>query len=230
MSEEISPDIVYNERLEHYFSATAEKAQCLAWIHKRAEEIYSFRRIFIDLPVIVLSSVVGFFSIGSQSLFKGDEGTASLVLGLVSLFVSILNTTGSYFQWAKRAEGHRISSINWAHLYRFLSVQLSLPRLQRMSASDLLKHTKDAYDRLVEISPPLPPLAIRLFQSKFVDVEKYSDISKPEETNGLEAVRIYVDGLSRKSSLSIRTPIATREPLTDLTPTIEMVDMKEGGV
>ena len=185
---DIAKHLHWTPMLEDYFASTGEKAHCLSWVHKRAEELYSNRRTYIDLPVIVLSSVTGFLSVGTTSIFAGNEEMASVLLGIMSLIVSVLNTTGSYFGWAKRTEGHRISAIHYAKLYRFISVEMSLPREERMSPHDLLKYVKDNYDRLAEVSPLLPQAVIRTFQEKFAHE---TDISKPEEANGLEKIVIY---------------------------------------
>jgi hypothetical protein len=203
-------DVSWNEHLEHYFASTGEKAHCLSWIHKRAEERYARSRTCIDLPVIILSSVVGFLQVGSSSMFAGQEALASISLGVISLFVSVLNTTGTYFSFAKRAEGHRIAHLQYSKLYRFLAVEMGLPRQERMSPKDLLKMTKDTYDRLQEISPLVPPEVLQSFQSKF---GKQTEISMPEEANGLEKIEVFVppqDGLRR--SLSATSPISIRTP------------------
>lgn len=186
-STEISSNIHWTEKLEDYFTSTGEKAHCLGWVHKQAEAMYSNRKTFIDLPVIVGSGVIAFLNAGSQSMFE-DARIANISLGVGSLFVGILNTMGTYFGWAKRAEGHRISAIHYAKLYRFISVEMSLPREERMSPHDLLKYVKDQYDRLAEISPLVPASIISLFQRRF---KKYTDISKPEEANGLEKITVY---------------------------------------
>jgi len=187
-SMDIAKHIHWTPMLEDYFASTGEKAHCLSWVHKRAEELYSNRRTYIDLPVIILSSVTGFLSVGTTSIFAGHEELASVMLGMMSLIVSILNTTGSYFGWAKRTEGHRISAIHYAKLYRFLSVEMSLPRDERMSPHDLLKYVKENYDRLAEVSPLLPQPVIKMFQERFANE---TDISKPEEANGLEKIVVY---------------------------------------
>jgi hypothetical protein len=182
-------NVTWHTTLEEYFAATGERAQCLAWCHKRAEEMYAHRRTFIDLPVIVLSGVTGFCSVGSQNIFGPENGQlSSIVLGASSLLVSILNTVGSYFAWAKRAEGHRISSIQYSRLYRMLMVEMNLPRQERRTPAALLKDVKDQYDRLQEISPLLPPEIVNVFRKRF---DHQTDISKPEETNGLENISIY---------------------------------------
>ena len=188
-SMEISTSISWTTRLEEYFASTGEKASGLAWVHKRSEAIYSNRRTYIDLPVIIGSGVIAFLNAGSSSLFP-DQRIASTALGVGSLLMGILNSFGSYFGWAKRAEGHRISAIHYAKLFRFITVELSLPRTERMSPHDLLKYVKDQYDRLAEISPMVPDIVIHQFQRKF---RNQKDISKPEETNGLHKIDIYRD-------------------------------------
>jgi hypothetical protein len=186
---EISANIQWTDMLEEYLASTGEKAHCLSWVHKRSEQLYSTRRTWIDMPVIIGSGVIAFLNAGSSSMFE-DPKISSIALGIGSLVVGILNTTGTYFGWAKRAEGHRISAIHYSKLYRFITVELSLPREERMKPSDFLKYVKDQYDRLQEVSPLVPPTIIHEFQSKF---SKYTEISKPEEANGLEKIEVYHD-------------------------------------
>ena len=198
MAEQTTREIHWNPRLELYFKQVGEKANCLSWCHKRAEELYSTKTVFIDLPCIIIGSVNGFISVGAKQIFPGDD-MSSLYIGVVALFVSLLNTVSSYFAWGRRAESHKMSSLNYAKLYRFLSVEMSLPRHERMVATDLLKYTKSEYDRLSEISPLLPPSVIDAFKSRF---GKLTHIALPEETNGLHAVDIYSE---------LQIPVSPRE-------------------
>lgn len=179
--------IHWTVKLEEYFASTGEKAHCLAWVHKKAEAMYSTRRTWIDLPVIVGSGMIAFLNAASPSMFT-DAKVASIALGIGSLAVGILNTMGSYFGWAKRAEGHRISAIHYSKLFRFITIELALPREERMNPHDFLKYVKDQYDRLQEISPLVPANIVLEFQKKFKDE---TEISKPEETNGLEKITVY---------------------------------------
>jgi hypothetical protein len=187
---DIGTNVSWTVLLEDYFAQTGEKANGLAIMHKRAESIFTRRKTYIDLPVIIGSGAVAFLNAGSSSLFAGNQQLAATALGVGSLVIGILNTTGSYFGWAKRAEGHRMSSIHYAKLYRFINVEMRLPREQRMQPGDFLKYVKDQYDRLAELSPPIPSSVARAFGSQ---MEKYKDISKPEETNGLNKIQIFVD-------------------------------------
>ena len=187
-------DVSWTDKLEEFFASSGEKAHCLSMMHKHAEALYSRRRNFIDLPVIIGSGVIGFLNAGSSTMFE-DAKISSVALGVGSLVVGILQTINTYFNWSKRAEGHRISSIQYSKLYRFLCVEMSLPREERMSPSDLLKQTRDSYDRLQEISPMLPPEVIHDFKKKYA---KDTSISKPEEANGLEKIEVYTENPLRR--------------------------------
>jgi len=186
---DIGNNVTWTVVLEDYFAQTGEKANGLAIMHKRAESIFTRRKTYIDLPVIVGSGAVAFLNAGSSSLFT-DHQLAATALGVGSLVIGVLNTIGTYFGWAKRAEGHRMSGIHYAKLYRFINVELRLPREQRMQPGDFLKYVKDQYDRLAELSPLIPGSVTADFSRQ---MEKYKDISKPEETNGLNKINIFVD-------------------------------------
>jgi hypothetical protein len=187
---DIGQNVSWTITLEDYFAQTGEKANGLAIMHKKAESIFARRKTYIDLPVIVGSGAVAFLNAGSSSLFVGNAQLAATALGVASLAIGILNTIGTYFGWAKRAEGHRMSAIHYAKLYRFINVEMRLPREQRMQPGDFLKYTKDQYDRLAELSPLIPSTITHDFSKQ---MEKYMDISKPEETNGLNKIEIFVD-------------------------------------
>lgn len=193
MSEDFK-EISWTPQLEEHFASAGEKAHCYSWCHKKAEEKYSRLRTFIDLPVICLSSVCGFLQIGSDQMFDNADASA-IGLGLLSLFVALLSATQTYFKWSARAEAHRISAIQWSRLYRHLSIEMNLPRNERKAPQDLLKDTQGQYDRMQEISPLIPPDIITEFKKNF---EKYKDISKPEEANGLEKITIYTENPMRR--------------------------------
>lgn len=195
---DIGTSVEWSDMLETYFKATAERCYGLSWIHKRAEARYSGLRNWTDLPVIVLGVLNSATSVGSGTLFD-DPKWASIGVGVVALVTAILSTISSYFKWAARAEAHRISSLQFAKLHRFVSVQLRLPREERMSCADLLKYVRDAFDRLAEISPLVPPEVLLEFNAKFKG-DNYKDIAKPSECNGLEQVVVFRDRLESATS------------------------------
>jgi hypothetical protein len=178
--------IEWNEELEQYFKSTGEKAQGLAWLHKQSESMYSYRTTFLDLPTIIIGAVNGFLSVGSKQIFVNDD-YASVYIGIVALFVSILNTINSYFSWSRRAENHRISSLQYSKLHHSLYIQMTLPRKERINPTELLKQVNQAYDRLREISPVVPDTIVQKFNSKFSNVK----LTLPEDVNTLQGISIH---------------------------------------
>jgi len=198
------PEVSWHDQLELYFKETAEKSECLSVLHKHAERFFTRRKIALELPCIVLSAVVGFCSVGSTYMFNNNQMLSSVTLGVGSLFVSTLQTVSSYFGWSKRAEGHRISAIQYAKQHRFLLVELSLPRVERINPNTLLKLVRTDYDRLAEVSPMLPEESTNYFEHRF----KKARISKPPEVNGLEEVKIFTEVKIRNEVDSL-TPATT---------------------
>jgi hypothetical protein len=192
--------IHWNEQLERILSNEGERSLCYSWLHNHAQKRYSKLDTYIALPVIVLSTLAGTGSIASESLFKGSQ-VANVAIGGISLTVGILNTVSNYFGWAKRSEGHKIAGMTYAKLYKFIVIELALPRKERMSAGDMLKIIRDQLERLAETSPQVPEPSIAAFNAKFEG--NTPDISKPEITNGLDPILVYNEFHDEKSTVQL---------------------------
>lgn len=182
-------DIHWSQPLEELVASEGEKCRGLAWINQKAETYYAHRANAIAIPVIVLSTLAGTASVGSSSLFQGDTQISSVVIGLVSIGVGILNTISSYFSWARKAEAHRIAYLQYSKLFSIIRVEMSLPRNERQEAEQLLKQIRDGMERLAETTPSPPPSILDEFNRHFKDEDK--TISRPVEVNGLQKVFIF---------------------------------------
>ena len=147
-----SPTITWTVELEELLKAEGEKALGNAWIHARCEAYYAKRHQWITIPCVVLSTLSGSASVGSQTMFS-DAKTASLAIGGVSIFVGILQTLAGFWGFAKMQEANRIAEIAYAKLHRFIAVELTLPRAERVAPKDMLKFCRDTIERLAETSP-----------------------------------------------------------------------------
>ena len=179
--------ISWNSQLEVLLSDEGERALCYTWLHSKSEKHYSRLSTYINLPVIMLSTIAGAGSIGSSSLFNSSP-TASVTIGIISLGVATLNTIESYFGWAKRSESHRLAGTSYGKVYRFIQIELALPRSERINARDMLKVVREQCDRLQETSPQIPDIVISEFKEKFSKIE---DVTKPEVTNGLHPIHVH---------------------------------------
>ena len=178
--------ISWNPALETLIAEEAERCAGFSWLHSECENYYSKRANMIALPVIVLSTVNGFLSGSSQMIFS-NATSSSIGIGAVSLFTGVLSTVGSFFAWSRRTEAHKISAIQYKKISRFLTIELSLPRQERIQAKDILKITREQIERLLEISPSVPDSIQANYKSKFKDCK---DVAHPEIISGLQKVFI----------------------------------------
>lgn len=192
MSEDGLQEVHWTPLIEKYFAATAERAHGYSMLHRRCEAIYSRLDSAISLPCIILSTLNGATSIGSQSLF-GTSSVSSYAIGLTALLTAILQVVGTYFAWQKRSAMHRVSSLQYGRLFRHLCVQMGLPRGERTPPQELLRQTKDAYDRLAETSPLIPANELQRYRGMTAD-PLYKNVAKVEESNGLIACVVYAEG------------------------------------
>ena len=182
-------DIHWSSPLEELVASEGEKCRGLAWINQKAETYYANRANAIAIPVIVLSTLAGTASVGSSSLFGNETQISSIVIGLVSIGVGILNTISSYFSWSRKAEAHRIAYLQYSKLFSIIRVEMSLPRPERQEADRLLQQIRDSMERLAETTPSPPPRILDEFNRHFKDEDK--SISRPVETNGLQKIFIF---------------------------------------
>jgi hypothetical protein len=174
-------EVSWNDSLETLIAHEGEKCSGLAWLYTEAERYYSKMNTFIALPVIVLSTVTGFISGSSQLLFA-NSAVASIGVGGVSLFTGILSTVGSYFAWAKKTEACRITALQYSKLLKFIAIEMTLPKVERIRAKDMLKIIRETAERLLETSPTVPPHIIEEYKKIFKEKQ---DICHPEMTTGI---------------------------------------------
>jgi len=204
MDEELKNEITWNSQLEKIISDEGEVALCYSWLHTRSEKFFSRLNTSITIPSIILATLAGSTSMGFNAVFPSPY-IANLVSGGVTLTIGILTTISNYFGWAKRTEGHRIASITYAKLHKFILIELALPRNERMTAKDMLKIVRDENQRLQETSPQIPDRIIAQFNAKFAKTTP--DVKKPEITNGLDPIYIYPS--------DNQSPVIGRESIID---------------
>lgn len=187
-------EIEWNDALEKLLCEEAEKCMGMAWMHNKSEMFFSNKNNWLQIPIIIISTVTGAVSVGSSSLFEGNEKSASVALGGASILVSILGLINSYFSFGKRAEGHRLSDVTYRQMHRLVNIEMSLPRHQRMPPKQLLKSIKEDLKRLSETMPRIPESIILKFKKEVIEPQENSGdlVAFPEITNGVHKVEPYL--------------------------------------
>ena len=199
-------NIEYNRDVENILKTNAEECESLSILHRFSFEKYNERSNYINIPVIILSSAIGFatgIEIGYDKM--------NIILGVGSIFVGIIKSIDTYFQLGKRAESHRLCSLQFGQLNKKIAIELALPRTQRINAKDMLSLIKTDIKNLNDIAPLIDEDVILKYNTKYTE----TNVSKPNMVNGLSVVNIRIDdGPSANASLA-PTPKA---PISNPTP------------
>lgn len=175
-------EIEYGPELENLLKAQGEQAESWSILHNLAYDKYQFRSNIINIPVIVLSSVIGLLTgmnIQNDDMF--------IILSTGSIFVSVIKSIDSYFQLQKRSEGHRICSLQFSQIFKKIQIELSLQREARSNPKDMLALIKTDLKNLFDIAPLIDEDIIQKYNILY-KAEK--DVSKPSVCNGLTHIHI----------------------------------------
>jgi hypothetical protein len=149
-------------------------------LHRASFEKYSRLSNYINIPVIILSSAIGFatgIDIGYEKM--------NIILGIGSIFVGIIKSIDTYFQLGKRSESHRLCSLQYQQVHKKIQIELALKRPQRQTAKDMMAVIKTDIKNLQDISPLIDQDIIDSYNQKY---GKYTTVKKPNFVNGLTEV------------------------------------------
>jgi hypothetical protein len=149
----------YTESFENLIKAESEKAECMSILHTNCYVYYNTLSCCINIPVIVLSTCIGFLQ--PLSLFTHSE----VVLGAASIAVAIMKTLDNYFNWTKRSEAHRLMSLNYWKISKFIRIQLQMEERFRLKATDILSLITNDMENLKDSEPIIPRRIIAVFMN-----------------------------------------------------------------
>lgn len=174
--------ITYNTDLERLLKEHSEECESLSILHRMSYEKYNKRSNYINIPVIILSSAIGFIT-GIDLQYA----QMNIILGVGSVFVGIIKSVDTYFQLAKRAESHRICSLQFSQISKKLQVELTLHRDQRLTAENMMNIVKTDIKNMQDIAPLIDDDIIEVYNAKY---RKYKRVKKPNFVNGLTEVKV----------------------------------------
>jgi hypothetical protein len=200
----------WTKEQERLMAEWSDIALCYRWLHDRAEKHYNTKSKWINLPVIILSTLGGTANFGIQSIFNTDtqKQLASFAIGTISLFAGILTTIGNYLRYAQLEESNRIASIAWGKFQRLIAVEISLHPNERLDSLDFLKICRAELDRLIEQSPPIHSEAIKMFEKRFGHIK---ELKKPDICGALEHTNVFQSSEERLKQAAVDAAILLKQ-------------------
>ena len=207
----------WSDQHEKILVEWADKALCYRWLHFASHKTYSFKNRWFTVPVIVMSTLTGTANFAQERIPEDYQAMYSVIVGSINILAGIITTIQQFLKISELNESHRVSSISWDKFYRNIKLELAKSREERMPAFQMLKISKEEFDRLMEVSPSIENKILKKFNYTFsggpiVDENKlnnkqikFIELNKPEICDVLESTQNYVYKESKESIAKNKT-------------------------
>ena len=141
----------------------ADKAMCYRWLHGKSHAAYSSTNAWFTIPVIIMSTLTGTANFAQDRFPEDIKPLAQMTIGTVNIFAGILTTIAQFLKVGELNEAHRVSAISWDKFYRNIKVELAKDSSD--SLGNMLKVSKEEFDRLMETCPAKKEKIIKQFNN-----------------------------------------------------------------
>ena len=197
-------DAEWSDEHELILVEWGDKAMCYRWLHSKARVKYYIKNIWFTIPVIIISTLTGTANFAIDRIPEEYSGYYTILVGAFNIIAGIITTIAQFLKISELNEAHRVSAITWDKFYRNIKIELSKRRAERIPAFQMLKISKEEYDRLMETSPPINEEIIKKFKLTFSGgtinekkgltnkQQEYMQIVKPEICDIMESTRKFL--------------------------------------
>ena len=179
-TEIVTQEIEWTQEHEEILIEWADKAMCYRWLHAKSNALYSNLNTWYTIPVIVLSTLTGTANFAQDRVPAMYQSYFVMLVGSLNILAGMITTIQQFLKITQLNEAHSVSSISWDKFYRNIKIELAKHPKERIDVKQMIKMSKEEYDRLMETSPAIPEKIIHGFKDKFNTSEAFKTIIKPE--------------------------------------------------
>ena len=177
---EINNLIEWTPEHEQILIEWADKAMCYRWLHAKANAMFSSLNAWYTVPVIIISTLTGTANFAQERVPFAYQGYFSMIVGGFNILAGIITTIQQFLKITQLNEAHRVSSIAWDKFYRNIKIELAKHPSERIDVKQMIKMSKEEFDRLMETSPNVPEKIVYDFKNNFINQNIFDKIVKPE--------------------------------------------------
>ena len=185
----------------------ADKAMCYRWLHSRAHAMYSRLNYVYTIPVIIISTLTGTANFAQTRVPLSYQGYFGMIVGFFNILAGIITTIQQFLKITQLNEAHRVSGIAWDKFYRNIKIEIARHPDERQNVNQLIKMSKEEFDRLIETCPDIPDQIIDEFKTVFTGNFDYNEIVKPELCGQMVSTERYrnqwstTENIAKKNNL-----------------------------
>jgi hypothetical protein len=183
--------IEWTKEHENILIEWADKAMCYRWLHSKSNTLFSSLNAWYTIPVIVISTLTGTANFAQDRVPLEYQNYFSMLVGGFNILAGIITTVQQFLKITQLNEAHRVSSIAWDKFYRNIKIELAKHPDERIDVKQMIKMSKEEFDRLMETSPIIPEKIILQFKANFSRSEDFEKIVKPEICDKLIPTQNY---------------------------------------
>lgn len=177
----VLPKYEYTECVEVLVKLKAHECDMLARVHLNRHELYKRAETYYNIPIITITAMVGF-----ASALNVRFDYMNIIIGLLSLFVSLLKSYFSYLQISQKNENHRVSYLQYSQIADEIKIELSLTKDLRQPAAYMLHLIKVKMRNLKEVSLIVPSDDFKQLKKLF-QTEEMTNLKKMARQAGLQS-------------------------------------------
>ena len=200
----------WTEDHENILVEWADKAMCYRWLHGRAHQHFSKSNTWFTIPVIIMSTLTGTANFAQDKFSGPTKEYVVVAIGAVNILAGIITTIQQFLKISELNEAHRVSSLSWDKFYRNIKVDLAKSPIERTPVIQMLKSSKEEFDRLMETSPAIPIKVTKEFKLEFSCPSKEKHLVteelKQKQLNFTSLKKPEICGTLESSKLSVYKP------------------------
>ena len=178
----------WNSNMESLMKSWGEKAAGLRFMHSAAAGGWKSFSNHLTLTSIGVTTLASAVSLVAASIDDQEAKNVVLyVVGAVGIGSSLLQSLKKFYNAEEKAAEHAAISKQFGSFYRYVTLQMTLSREDRLPSDQLSEYSLKEYERLQQDAPPLGGAPIKLYKDKF----KHSPQAVPDVCEETFEIKIY---------------------------------------
>ena len=172
----------WNTHMELLIKSWGEKSAGLRFLHDNAASRWRSFGNNLSLASIVIGVFLSSISLVTTSIDDDDTKNAILyAVGGVGLVSTFLQSIKKFYNSEEKAADHGAVARQFGSFYRYIVLQMSLSREDRMPSDQLSEWVNKEYERMQQDSRPLGGADIKKFKAHFKNsMQSLPDVCETE--------------------------------------------------
>jgi hypothetical protein len=174
--------LAYTPSVEELIKSKGEQCEVLSKLHLMSHEKYKAVELYFNIPIITITAIVGFIS-----ALNIQFEHINIIIGSLSLFVSLFKSYLAYLKFSQKNENHRVAYLQYFQISNEMRIELSLEPSLRQQPAYFLNLIKIKMKNLNEVSEIIPKDIISRYKRFYHNKE----MVEPDVIMGMHPICIY---------------------------------------